>query len=317
MRAAWFAVALCSPLVARADVPAEATALFDQGMKDLRAGNTELACKELSASLAKYTDSGTKGALATCYGKLGKVVSAWSLWKDLADTASPADRADAAKRAKALEPRLPRFVVKLQGVTRGLVVTINGNALADPTLAVPLPVDPGPLAIIAHAPDHRDWTQTLQATEGATTTIEIPALDELPKSAPIVTPPIAIVEHGDPRHKRHVLALAVGAVGGVGLIAGAVFGLSASSNFDKAKTDCGGNLDACAPGGLALAQADVSSARSSATLSTIGFGVGGALVTAGAVLWFTAPSAEESRTALRLVPSLEPRSAGLVLSGRW
>ena len=316
MRATWLALALCAPLVARADVPAEATALFDQGMKDLRAGNTELACKELSASLAKYTDSGTKGALATCYGKLGKVVSAWSLWKDLADTASPADRADAAKRAKALEPRLPRFVVKLQGVTPGLVVTINGNALADPTLAVPLPIDPGPLAVTARAPDRREWSQTLQATEGATTTIEIPALEAQPKATPpISTPPV--VEHGDPRHRRHILALATGAAGGVGLIVGAVFGASASSSFDRAKTDCGGNLDACAPAGLASAQGDVSSARSSATLSTVAFGVGGALVAAGAILWLTAPSAEESRTAVRLTPALGARSAGLVLSGAW
>ena len=96
MRALW-AVILCVPIAARAEVPPEATALFDQGMKDMRAGNLEVACKELAASLAKYTDSGTKGALATCYGKLGKLASAWSLWKDLADTASPADRPDAAR----------------------------------------------------------------------------------------------------------------------------------------------------------------------------------------------------------------------------
>ena len=319
MRALWILIA-CVPLAARADVPPEATALFDQGMKDMRAGNLEVACKELSASLAKYTDSGTKGALATCYTKLGKVASAWSLWKDLADTASPADRADAARRAKALEPKLPRFVVKAVA-TPGLVVAINGNAVADPTLAVPLPIDPGPLAVTAHAPGHQDWSQTFQATEGHTTTIEVPALAErtgpivtTPPTPPVVVGPVpAVVEHDQPsdgRGRRHLIAVAVSVVGVAVVVGGALFGLSASSNFDHAKTDCGGDVDHCATAGLAAATTDVSNARSDATWSTVGFTVGAALVATGAILWVTAPG-------VHLTPSVEPHSAGLALSGRW
>ncbi len=305
---------LCAPLVAHADVPPEATALFDQGIKDMRAGNLEVACKELAASLAKYADSGTKGALATCYGKLGKVVSAWSLWKDLADTASPADRADAAKRAKALEPRLPHYVVKLAGVTAGLVVTVNGNPLADPTLPVPLPIDPGPLAVVARAPGRTDWSQTFQATEGATTAIEIPVL-AAPAVGEPVKPTFAVADHvGDARHRRHLIAIAVGVGGVAAMVAGGLFGSAGFSNFSQAKTDCGGDVDRCTPGGLAAAKSDVANARSDATLSTVAFSVGGILAATAAILWFTAPDAESG---VHVTPAVDSHAAGLVFSGRW
>jgi len=50
--------------VAHADPRLEATALFEQGAKDLSAGRTEQACKELASSLAMFDDSGTRGVLA-------------------------------------------------------------------------------------------------------------------------------------------------------------------------------------------------------------------------------------------------------------
>src|SRR5205823_12288581 len=92
-----------------------------------KAGNTEAACKELAASLAKHEDSGTKGALAVCDTKLGKIATAWQYWKDLADTApNEGLKADAAKNAAALEPRLPKYTVKAPPIA-GLVVTVNGS----------------------------------------------------------------------------------------------------------------------------------------------------------------------------------------------
>lgn len=181
MRRALAAVLACAPLVApvaHAEAPPQATALFDQGIKDMRAGNTELACKELAASLAAYPDSGTKGALAECYTKLGKLASAWSLWRDLADTAPSRElRADAAARAKKLEPRMPKFQLRLAApLAAQEVVTVAGHRVVDPTLPVALPLDPGPFTVAASAPGYATWTATFQAQEGDTTTVAIPAL---------------------------------------------------------------------------------------------------------------------------------------------
>ena len=167
-----------APLVARAEAPPEATALFDQGIKDMRAGKTDLACKELSASLAAYPDSGTKGALAECDTKLGKLASAWSLWRDLADTAPTRElRADAAARARRLEPRMPRFRIELAApLAPKETVTVAGQAVVDPTLPVALPLDPGPFTVTAEAPGYTSWSSTFQADEGATTVVPVPAL---------------------------------------------------------------------------------------------------------------------------------------------
>src|SRR4051812_42511974 len=99
---------------AMADSRAEAVVLFDQGIKDMKAGRLEKACTELQSSLDLVKDSGTKGALARCHGLSGRVASAWLLWRELADTApSAALRSDAAAQAAKLEPRLPKYTIKL------------------------------------------------------------------------------------------------------------------------------------------------------------------------------------------------------------
>ncbi len=304
---------LLVPALARADAPPEATALFDQGIKDLQAGNLDAACKELASSLARYSDSGTKGALATCYTRQGRIVSAWNLWRDLADTA-PADlRADAAANAAQLEPRLPHFVLQAPAVP-GLVVTINGT-VADPALGVPLPVDPGPVFASARAPAREPWSQTYQATEGKTLTIEVPPLAEVHAPAPVVTPVKPAVEPSTARHDRHVLAFAIGAAGLGVAIGGIITGGVASSNWNAAKTSCGsGGIGSCQLTGLADARDDVSSARTWALISTIGIAAGGAALLGGAILYFTAPADE---TALHVTPALGPSSYGVALSGGW
>jgi hypothetical protein len=98
---------------------------------------------------------------------------------------------------------------------------------------------------------------------------------------------------------------AAGAIGLVGLAVGAVFGLMAVS--DKSDAHCvGGECDA----------EPLASARRHATVSTIGFVAGGALLAGGTALVLFAPRADSRRaTSVRLAPSL---GAGAVhLEGAW
>src|SRR6185295_17695190 len=126
-------------------------ALFDDGIKNLKAGNYEKACKSLAASLALVPDSGTRGSLARCYSQLGKVASSWLLWRELADMApSPDLRADAAAQARKLEPRLAKYVVKLARTTAGLAITFDGRPI-DPTLDVAAPLVAGKYHVEASA----------------------------------------------------------------------------------------------------------------------------------------------------------------------
>lgn len=312
--------------VANADAPADAIALFDQGIKDMQAGKYDLACRELRASLAKYPDSGTKGALAECETQLGKVASAWKLWKDLADTAPVDLRAEAAANAAALEPRLPRYVLQLAAVTPGMTVTINGTNVADPSLAVPLPVDPGEVVATAYAPQYKSWSKRFQAREGATITIEVPALEALPPApetkssmlqptvAPTTVAPTAYVDNSGARATRHVIGGAAMVIGLAAVGAGGYFGATARSKWQSAQNRCGGSIDNCSFADIGPAQTDVDDARSAATKSTWSFVGGGLLVAAGAIVWFTAPS-KESRVVV--APAVGAHSSGVTLSGSF
>ncbi len=322
MRALVVAVTLLScPLlgsIAHADTRAEAVALFDQGHKEMKAGNFEKACKSFAQSNALVPDTGTKGSLAKCYEKSGKLASSWLLWRELADTAPSADlRKDAAAQAAKLEARIPKYVVKVAKPTPGLVVTINGKA-ADFSIDVPVPIDAGPVTAQATAPGFQDWKGDSTATEGNTLVVEIPALTATAADK-IIQKGVCLRDCPDDRakrrHKRHLIGGTVVGLGLGSVVVGGVFGVMARGKFSDAKSTCGGSIDQCAPGQLDRAQGQVDDARSAATLSSILFAAGGALVVTGAVIWISAPSAQggEHRSGVAIVPSL----GGFVVSGRF
>lgn len=298
--------------VAHADERAEAILLFEQGVKEMKAGNTAKACESFEKSNKLYADSGTKGSLAKCYEKLGKLASSWLLWRELADTAASSDlRKDAAKQAGRLDPKVPKYLVKA-APTPGLVVMINGKPSG--LTGLPVPIDAGAVAIVATAPEHEPWKSDLTATEGKTLEIDIPALVAVKKDIVVQPPPTPGVDTSK-RKKRRTLAALVGGVGLVTVAAGGFFGFSARGKFDDANTTCGGSVDNCIPDRLAAAQAQVDDARSAANLSSILFGAGGALVITGAVLWFTAPKPEQRTVSVS--PLASPGAAGFVVSGRF
>ncbi len=313
---------LASAGSAHADARAQAIVLFDQGLKDMKAGRLDKACPQLQASLDLVRDSGTKGALARCHGLAGRVASAWLLWRELADTAPTAAlRRDAAAQATKLEPRLPKYTI--QRGSRELTVEINGRVIAgDMTLAVP--IDPGKISVSAVGRDgEREvterWTHEYTAVEGQTLAIEIPALEPL-RVAPIkLNPdrgkPPSSSELADRRHRRHVVAAVIGVVALGAAGGGTYFGLDARAKYDDAKQLCGGAIDACSLDQLVAAQQKVDDARAAATRSTIAFGVAGAAAVTAVIVWVTAPALE--RKGLALTPTAGAGSVGLVLGGAF
>ncbi|MBA2542678.1 MAG: hypothetical protein H0V17_23745 [Deltaproteobacteria bacterium] len=301
--------------VAGADAKSEAILLFDQGLKEMKAGQVEKACNSFERSIATYSDSGTKGSLAKCYEKLGRLASSWKLWRELADLApSGALRRDAAAQAAKLEPKIGRYVIKLANPAAGISVTINGQPtkLTD----IPVPIDAGGVIVRAYAAGRKDWSAELAATDGDVLTIEIPELapdikEEIKKPPPeeIRKPPPPA-----PSNKRKYLGLALGGVGGVAVIVGGVFGVKARGLFADAKETCGGSVDNCVSDRVVEAQGQVDDARSAGTLSTVMFVVGGAAVVGGMVLYITAPKATEK---LAIKPLAAPSTAGVALSGRF
>ncbi|MBA3396137.1 MAG: hypothetical protein H0T89_26140 [Deltaproteobacteria bacterium] len=306
------------PAVAHADDKTRAMALFDEGIKELKAGNYEKACKSLAASNALVPDSGTRGSLARCYTQLGKIASAWRLWRELADTAPVALRADASANAKKLEPRLPRYVIRLApgaaSLARSVAVTLDGVAI-DPSIDVPVPIDPGTYTLEANAAGYADWTFKLVAVEGKTEEIVIPALKPIVAKPPVETPAPAVTTDDSKRRRRHVLGLSVAGGGAAVVVVGGVFGMIARGRYDDAKSACGGDIERCDPTMIGDAQAKVDSARSAGNLATVLTLVGGAAIVTGIVLYVTAPDEMPRERRVSIAPAIHGDGAGLVISG--
>ena len=282
----------------------------------MKAGQYEKACNSFERSMATYEDSGTKGSLARCYEKLGRLASSWKLWRELADTAPSSDlRKDAAAQAAKLEPRIGRYVIKLTNPPPDLSVTLNGQPtkLTD----VPVPIDAGGVIVRAYAAGRKDFSAELAATDGKVLTIEIPELAvetivEKKDPDPIEPPP----PPPPPSSKRKYLGLGLVGVGAGAVIAGGVFGLKARSAFGDAEDLCGGNVDNCIADRVDEAQVKVDDARSAGTLSTVLVVAGGAAIVGGIVLYVTAPKAVEKQQ-VTVRPLATPSTAGLVLTGRF
>jgi serine/threonine-protein kinase len=106
------------------------------------------------------------------------------------------------------------------------------------------------------------------------------------------------------------VGIVVGAAGIVGIGVGSYFGIQASSKNSDSKDGCTNNV--CSPEGFKSRQ----DAQDAATVSTITFGVGAALLATGVVLYFVSPDASGDQ-ALSL--SARPRVGGAEfnLGGNW
>ena len=130
---------------------------------------------------------GTRLNLATCYEKIGKLVSAWSLFRDSAVHARRIDDTErhdyALEQAAALLPRLPKLTIA-RPTTRppGFTVTRNGVELDLAMLGTALYVDPGPHEVTASAPGFEPFKTTITVSEAEAGSVVIRELTKL-KSA--------------------------------------------------------------------------------------------------------------------------------------
>lgn len=127
-------------------------------------------------------------------------------------------------------------------------------------------------------------------------------------SPPAHSPP---AEPAATRVRYSTSAIVLAGAGGVGLVVGSVFGFRALSKKSDADKHCSGSECTSQAGVDAL-----DSARSAATVSTVGFLVGGALAATGLILYLTSPR-DQATTGLYLSPAASPGAANLNLGGRW
>lgn len=303
-RGAFAAAALSLSLFApsaMAQDKAVAESLFNSGKAAMEAGDYKKACKSFAESQRQDPSVGTLLNLGRCNELQGRLATAWGHYKEAARMAQlkgDAERSDAARKlATEMEPKLSKLTVNAAAPAAGMVVArirkdgaeTERVEIGSGALGLAVDVDPGAYTIEASAPGFKTWTGEI--TVGATAdkkTVDIPALETAPEGAtvpPVTGGPATTTPSdsggGSDGSGLMTAGFIVGGVGVVGIGLGAIFGLSASGTASDAEEDPALCPDKqCTTAGLD----EIDSAKSSATISTIAFGVGAAALVGGAVL---------------------------------
>ncbi|WP_394823368.1 tol-pal system YbgF family protein [Pendulispora albinea] len=307
--------------------------LFYEGVQLMDQGKYAAACAKLEASLALFPGVGTRGKLAECYEKIGRIARAWGLYQEILALAGQGTRAQvASSRAAALEPRLSRLVVTVSAANgtnaEALVVKVDGEVMPRGQIGSARLVDSGEVLVEALAPGRKPWSTHARIAESSTVRVEVPPLE--PESAPAAvahapgvdapeaTPASPAAEGAQSREGlgglgwQRTAGIAAGGVGLVTVLIGGYFGLSAKSTYDGAfDSNCNAQTYICNAAG----QRDTESAHDQARAATILFGTGAVLAAAGAVLFFTAPRRPKGTStvgALQVLPRIDVGRTGEV-----
>jgi hypothetical protein len=323
----------------RQDDLAAAEGLFAQGSALVNAGRYDEGCPKLERAQAIVMGIGVTLYVGECYEHRGEHLRAWRQFMKAEELASArGDRRQrvAHERAQRVWPALAKLRIVVPAGTRvaGLAVTDDGDDVPPAAWTGERPVEPRVHRVRASAPDREPWEVAIDVPAGgATVTVEVPPLRAgtaqlegtaagvVPTSAaatPSPSPAIATMPASPTAPSptatlpsRRVAALVLLGAGALGVGVGAAFGLDAKSKLDdsNASGHCQPN-DHCDSQGLA----ERSDALTSATISTIAFIGGAALVTGGVVLFLTSPGREPL---VSVVARPERAGATFTLQRHW
>lgn len=311
------------------DQAAAAEALFREG-RDLAAkGNYADACPKFAASQKLDPGYGTLWNLADCLERTGRTASAWAAFREAADLAKKAGQADrekkATRRAGEIEPKLTRMTISIKDPPPGLEVKRDGVLVDAAAFGTALPVDPGKHTVEASAPGKKPFsTEVETAGPGKTAAVEVPPLADAPAEAagPAAAPGAAPRPGGAPDSPeeedggagtRRTLAFVAGGVGLAGVVVGSIFGASASSKWSEAQDEHCRTATLCDARGVELA----GDAKTFATVSTVGFIVGGVGIGAGVALFVSSLGGDPAGAGLRITPAVGSQGGGVEVGGRF
>lgn len=201
-------------------------------------------------------------------------------------------QADCAERLNEVEKALPTIVFVVRN-ERGedltaVRVTMDGARLADRLDGSSLTVDPGEHTFVFESEGFARVESKRLVREGDKDRRENVVLKSAPKPAPPpeprpepvpqptpaptpptsdAQPPIAGAEAGS---RTPIAAYVALAVGGLGVVAGSVFGVIALGKKSSLDSACGSDKTACPP----AFQSDIDALHRNAVISNVGFGVG-------------------------------------------
>jgi hypothetical protein len=203
-------------------------------------------------------------------------------------------RNDCLERLDALERALPTLIFEARNAAGAdladVRVSMDGELISDHLDGAAIVIDPGQHTFTFERTGAPVVTKSLVVHEGDRGRHETVVLGG---NADVAPPPPAPSPAPPPTTQRSAgstqrfAGIVTGAAGAVGVGVGIVFGLLASSRWSSSEAAC--SEGACPGATRADAVSDHDAATSLATASTIVFGIGGALLATGIVLYVLAP----------------------------
>jgi len=295
---------------ASATETAAARALAVDGLKLAQANNCPEALPKLERAEKLYHSSVVASRLGECYVSVGRLVEGTEILRKVLREPQPADAPPALTKAldraqktlDAATPRIAALTIRIAAV-QDMRVKLDGNVVPSALLDSEVPADPGEHTIEVTAPGFLRSGSRLSVSEGekksVTLTLSRDPNAPVAPSPAAATPvsgagPVAASSPSDPAPfaarpgptptsapNRTAAYVSLG-FGVAGVATGGVLGLLTMSQKRDLEGQC--------PSGVCSSsqQEDLDSARRTGTLSTIAFGVGGAGLLLGTVLFFTA-----------------------------
>jgi len=292
--------------------------LFKEAAQHFDAGRTDAACETFSESLRLAAKLGTLLNLALCHETQGRVATAWNEFLHGAAWAAQNGQKDrqqfAHEHAIALEPKLPRLLLRLPEAPFVTEIEIDGEPLPEPTWSLPHYLDPGAHTVAASAPGKRRASMAITVTPGPSLLIvDIPLLESDARSF-LKAPSTPARAPSSPNAIRRPLGYGFLGFSAVALGLGAVGVVSAIGSRDDSVPQCTG-----VPGGVACTQAGLNArddARVWANVATVSGALAVVSAGVGAYLLYTAPPVPAPvRERPRVLPALSSTGGMLLLQG--
>ncbi|MBX3191209.1 MAG: hypothetical protein KF819_29700 [Labilithrix sp.] len=299
-------LAVASPAIAEPTLSDRETArsLMDDGDAKRDKGDLKGALKSYEAADAIMRVPTTGLEVARAQAQLGLLLEARETCAKVMRLApkpgEPAPFTAARKAAETLSTelatRIPSITVAVQNADAGQTpqITIDGEPVPPAAAEAPRKVNPGRHVIVVRA-GSIEKKEDVSVAERDAKTVTIDLRAALPP--PPVTEERAPAEGGGGDALPKILVFGGFGLAAVGIGVGSVTGLMSISKVDDVrKNSCNGG-DACAPG----SEAEIDSAKSLGTVSTIAFIAGGVGVAAGVIGILMGDGAKTETNAARVV----------------
>ncbi len=295
---------------------AAARAFGQDGVMLADQGKCAAAIEKLDRAEKLHHAPTTAARLGECEIQVGKIIAGTErlqrLIREGLPPSPPRSFVAAMDRAqKTLDAALPRIAtlrisVKAPAGTKATVV-VDDETISSALIGADMPADPGSHKISASAKGLITDTKQVTLKDGETNGLTLTLIVDpnyKPEPAPVAVTPGPGLTTGPsttppPDRKTNVLPFVAFGIGAVGLGVGAVTGLIVGSKSSDLSKNC--RSDGACPSSQ---DSTLSSANTMATVSTIGFIVGGAGVAAGVILLLT--QGATTTTASRK-PGIQPR----------